>query len=85
MLYEINNKYYILVGNKYIEIDFSINKNDVNIVPNSSKYIEKSDKLKVKKHTFNDDFKEKLSKKNKVDSFESNNKYNNVNKTRYNR
>ena len=39
MLYKIKDKYYILVGNKYIEVKFSIKDDNVSLSPNSSSYI----------------------------------------------
>lgn len=59
MFYKIGNKYYVLVGNKYAEVTFKVEGNDVHAVPTSS-VIEKTPNLKVIEKVFNDDFKKEI-------------------------
>lgn len=68
MLYEIKDKYYVLVGNKYINIKMIIKNNDVELIPNQSEFIERGINVKAKEVSFDDTFKKayinSMSKKN---------------------
>jgi len=55
MFYKIDKDYYILVGNKYIQVDFEVNGNDINSKP-LNKEIERTPKINAKPQPYNDDF-----------------------------
>lgn len=49
MLYQIDDKYYMLRNREYIMVDVSLNGNELSIKPKRDKgIIEKNDKVKVK-------------------------------------
>ena len=88
MLYNIDNKYYILVGNKYVKVDFNVKNDNVTIVPNRKEYKERNVNLIVKEQPFDDKFKEEIKKKQTKSSNEdrpNKENYNGVRKNRYNR
>ena len=70
MLYKIKDDYYILVGNKYVKVNFEINGDDINLTSNKDDYIERTPNLKVTEHNFNEDFKKSIinSKRNRRES-----------------
>ncbi len=85
MLYKIKDKYYILVGNKYVEVKFSIKDDNVSLSPDSSSYIEKNGNIVVKQQMFDDKFKEELKKKHYEKPKEKEQYDSGVRKNRYNR
>lgn len=88
MLYIIDNECYILVGNKYVKVDFDVNNNDVTLIPNRKEYKERNVNLKVKQQPFDNKFKEKIKKKQSKSSDEgkrNEENYNGIRKNRYNR
>lgn len=56
MLYNIDDKYYVLVGRKYIRVMPEVKGDEVVLTPNQKEYIEKNDSLKVKEQPFNEEF-----------------------------
>lgn len=70
MFYKINNDYYVLVGNKYMQVEFKINGEEINAIP-TGKELERSSDLKVESYEFNDDFKKKLTHKKEPERDES--------------
>lgn len=64
MLYKINDKYYIRIGSKYVEVKLEVKNKDVNIIPINENIIENYDKSKIEEIVFNDDFKNNIIKKN---------------------
>lgn len=64
MFYKIDNDYYVLVGNKYVQVKFEINGDDVNAIPLNKK-IERDINVEATSQPFNDDFKKQIINKNK--------------------
>lgn len=64
MFYKIDNDYYVLVGNKYVQVKFEVKDNDVNAIPLNKK-IERNASIKAIAQPFNDDFKKQIINKNK--------------------
>ena len=62
MFYKIGNNYYVLVGNKYMQVEFKIDKEEINAVP-TGKSIERDKAIGVKAYQFNEDFKKQLTHK----------------------
>lgn len=74
MLYEIKGKYYILVGNKYINVTvLPQGKDDIALKPNMNDFIERS--IHVNANVVNvDDFKKRYTRGSKP-SLESSSRY----------
>lgn len=64
MFYKIGDKYYVLVGSKYVELKFEIKGNDINAIPTEN-VIEKNPNVKAIEKTFNNDFKKEIIKSQK--------------------
>lgn len=64
MFYKINNDYYVLVGNKYVQVRFEVQGDDVNAVPLNKK-IERDINVNAIAQPFNDDFKKQIINRNK--------------------
>lgn len=64
MFYKINNDYYVLVGNKYVQVRFEVQGDDVNAVPLDKK-IERDINVNAVAQPFNDDFKKQIINRNK--------------------
>lgn len=60
MIYKIGNKYYILVDNKYVEVTFKSDRDDISIIPDRKSFIEKNSKVVVEEIKFDDDFKKNI-------------------------
>ena len=73
MLYEIRDKYYILVDGKYIKVDFIIKGNEVEVKADKKEVIEKNNDINVKPIAFTDEFKKNVIKKKEKSYFVSNN------------
>lgn len=56
MLYNIDGKYYVLVGRKYIRIIPEVKGDEVVLTPNQKEYIEKTDSVVAKEQPFNEEF-----------------------------
>ena len=54
MFYQIDNKYYIKVGRKYIEVVPEIHDKEINMKPNNKSYLEDNGMLKVNTITFDE-------------------------------
>lgn len=72
MFYKINDNYYVLVGNKYMEVKFTVENGEVQATPKNGKYIERSSKVNAIPQPFDEEFRKKL--KNKGKSFGENNR-----------
>ena len=73
MIYEIKNKYYILVGNKYIYVDIIPNgKDDINLEPDTNNYIERSANVIARAITIDKNFIDNYMKNSKF-TFDLNN------------
>lgn len=71
MLYKIKDKYYILVENKYVNVDFSINNGNVEIVA-TKESIERENGVIAKSIVFDKEFKDSIKKeKERPKYFES--------------
>lgn len=64
MIYEIESKYYVKVGSKYVELELTISGDDVLLKP-TDKYLEPTAKTVVKQIQFNDTFKKEYIEKHK--------------------
>ena len=64
MFYKIDNDYYVLVGNKYVQVRLEVKDNDVNAIPLDKK-IERDININAVAQPFNDDFKKQIINKNK--------------------
>ena len=65
MFYKIKDNYYVLVGNKYMEVKFTVENGDVQATPNNGKYIERSSNVNAIPQPFDEDFKNKIKDKGK--------------------
>jgi len=74
MFYEINKDYYVLVGRKYIKVDFKVEGDEINAIP-TKEFIEKDNNVKAIPKSFNDEFKKEIinMKKGKSDDFKEEN------------
>lgn len=48
MIYQIYNDYYVRVGNKYVKLSMSLDKNGEVVMKPTNEKVEKTDKIKVK-------------------------------------
>lgn len=65
MFYQINDKYYVKVGRKYIEVVPEINGKEVNMKPNNKSYLEDNGMLKVKTISLEEISKKKMEHREK--------------------
>ena len=65
MFYKIKDNYYVLVGNKYIEVNFTVENGEVQATPSYGKYIERSSNVNAIPQPFDDDFQKKIKEKGK--------------------
>lgn len=65
MFYKIKDNYYVLVGNKYMEVKFTVENGEVQAIPNYGKYIERSANVIATPQPFDDDFQKKIKEKGK--------------------
>lgn len=64
MFYKIDDNYYVLVGNKYVQVKFEVKDGDINPVPLDKK-IERDAHTKAIAQPFNEEFKKSIINKNK--------------------
>lgn len=76
MFYKIGNDYYVLVGNKYMQVKFKIDGEEINAVP-TGKSVEKNSAEKVQAYQFNEDFKKQLTHKEepKIDEYKQRSRF----------
>ncbi len=75
MLYEIKDKYYILVGGNYVRVDVVPNgKDDITLQPDMNDKIERSANVIAKPVDMNDAFKKQFMKNSKS-MLDSNSRY----------
>lgn len=76
MFYKIDNNYYVLVGNKYMQVEFKIDGEEINAIP-TGKSIEKDKAIGVKSYQFNEDFKKQLTHKEepKTDEYKQHSRF----------
>lgn len=61
MLYEIDKKYYIRVGRRFIEVDVDVKNDEIDVIPhNPTKEIENNGNIKYKTQLVNEDFKKQI-------------------------
>lgn len=66
MLYKIKEKYYILVGNKYIRVEVVPNgKDDIQLIPKMEEFIEKNNSVLATNVDINDSFKKQIIRNSK--------------------
>lgn len=65
MFYKIKDNYYVLVGNKYMEVKFTVENGEVQAIPNDGKYIERSANVNAIPQPFDNDFQKKIKDKEK--------------------
>ena len=63
MFYKINDKYYVLVGNKYMEVEFIIENGEVQAKPSNGRYIERTTNVNAIPQPFDEDFQKKIKNK----------------------
>lgn len=59
MFYKIDNDYYVLVGDKYMQVKFSVDGEELNSTP-TGKELERNTVKNVKPQPFDDDFKKQF-------------------------
>lgn len=69
MFYKIKDNYYVLVGNKYIEVKFTVKNGEVQASPINGKYIERSQNIEAKPQPFNEEFQNKIKENEKRKGF----------------
>lgn len=62
MFYKIDNSYYVLVGNKYMQVEFKVDGEEINAIP-TGKELERNGDLKVESQEFDESFKRTLTQK----------------------
>ena len=62
MFYKIENDYYVLVGNKYMQVKFNVDGEEINPVP-TGKYIERNSSVRAEEYPFNEDFKKQFTRR----------------------
>lgn len=66
MLYKIREKYYVLVGNKYIRVEVVPNgKDDIRLIPKMEDYIERNKNIKATTINVDDNFKKQFIRNSK--------------------
>ena len=61
MLYEIDKKYYIRVGRRFIEVDVDVKNDEIDVIPHKpTKEIENNGNIKYKTQKVNEDFKKQI-------------------------
>ena len=87
MLYNIDDKYYVLVGRKYVRVIPEVKGDEVVLTPNQKEYIERTDDLKVKEQPFNDEFQKFIKNRSKKEDKpkEQEDRYIRTRKNRYTR
>lgn len=76
MLYEIKGKYYILVGNKYVNVTvLPSGKDDITLKPNMNEFIERSIHVDANVVNVDDNFKKRFTRGSKS-SLDSDSRYN---------
>ena len=65
MFYKINDKYYVLVGNKYMEVEFTVENGEVQAKPSNGAYVERTANVNAIPQPFDEDFKDKIKSKGK--------------------
>lgn len=65
MFYKIKDNYYVLVGNKYMEVKFTVENGEVQAKPVNGSYIERSSNVNAIPQPFDDDFQKKIKNKEK--------------------
>lgn len=73
MLYEIKDKYYILVDGKYVKVDFVTKGNEVEVKADKKEVIEKNNNVIAKPIAFNEEFKKNIVNKKEKTYFSSRN------------
>lgn len=65
MLYNINGKYYVLVGRKYIRVLTDVKDDEVILTPKQDEYIEKTDDVKAVVQPFDNKFQNLIKNRSK--------------------
>lgn len=65
MFYKIKDNYYVLVGNKYMEVKFTVENGEVQAKPVNGSYIERSSNVNAIPQPFDNDFQKKIKDKEK--------------------
>lgn len=75
MFYKIDKDYYVLVGRKYVKVEFEVDGNEINAIP-TKEVIERNDDIKVISKPYNNDFIKEIidmSKKKNENNFREEN------------
>lgn len=62
MFYKIGNDYYVLVGNRYMQVEFKVNGEELNAVP-TGKSVERTNEVHAIEQPFNEEFKKQFTRK----------------------
>lgn len=63
MFYKIKDNYYVLVGNKYMEVKFTVENGEVQAAPSNGSYIERNNTVNAIPQPFDEEFKNKIKNK----------------------
>ena len=63
MFYKIKDNYYVLVGNKYMEVKFTVENGEVQATPSNGSYIERNNTVNAIPQPFDEEFKNKIKNK----------------------
>lgn len=72
MFYKIKDDYYVLVGNKYMQVKFKVDGEEINSVP-TGEFLERNSSVKAEECPFNEDFKKQITRNGKLGRDETQN------------
>lgn len=66
MFYKIKDDYYVLVGNKYMQVKFKVDGEEINSVP-TGEFLERNSSVKAEECPFNEDFKKQITRRRELE------------------